>query len=269
MSSSVYGGAQSPALVNRFVLLGASNLTLSLRLVIQLLQQRLGGPSDVLVAAGHGRSYGQFSQVMFRQLPGITSSDLWKQLGLANVRPAYVLLTDIGNDIPYGYMPEQILAWLSWCVNRLQKQADHIVVTNIPIASIEAIPEWRYTMLRPILFPSCQLSRREVVERARVVHHGLVEMASIMNFKLFEPSEEWFGADAIHIRYWKRKAFYQRIAERFSVSCEAQCSVTANKPWLSMWKQHPRFAYKKMLGWERRNQQPSGQLADGTIISMY
>ena len=267
MSNGIQGGGQS--LPNRFVLLGASNLTVSLRLVIQLLQRRIGGPSDVLVAAGHGRSYGEFSQVMFRELPGITSSGLWKRLELASVRPTYALLTDIGNDIPYGYTPEQILGWVSWCVSRLQRQSVHIVMTNVPIASIKSISEWRYKMLRSVLFPRCQLSRREVVERASVVHHGLVEMAASKHFELLEPSSDWFGADAIHVHYWKRKAFYQRITEQFSSSNGTQCLDIGNEPWFSMWKQRPRFAYKKVLGRERRNQQPSGQLADGTIISMY
>lgn len=269
MNNGIHGGGQSPALANRFVLLGASNLTLSLRLVIQLLQRRIGGPSDVLVAAGHGRSYGEFSQVMFRELPGITSSGLWKQLELDNVRPTYALLTDIGNDVPYGYTPEQILGWVSWCVSRLQRQSVHIVMTNVPIASIKSISEWRYKMLRSVLFPRCQLSRREVVERASVVHHGLVEMAASKHFELLEPSSDWFGADAIHVHYWKRKAFYQRITEQFSSSNGMQCLDTGNEPWFSMWKQRPRFAYKKVLGRERRNQQPSGQLADGNVISMY
>jgi len=93
VSNGIHGGGQSPVLANRFVLLGASNLTVSLRLVIQLLQRRIGGPSDVLVAAGHGRSYGEFSQVMFRELPGITSSGLWKRLELDNVRPTLLCRT--------------------------------------------------------------------------------------------------------------------------------------------------------------------------------
>ena len=37
-------------LKNRIFLLGASNLTMSHRLIVQLLQQRCGSPSEVLVA---------------------------------------------------------------------------------------------------------------------------------------------------------------------------------------------------------------------------
>lgn len=269
MSGDVHGGVQSPVQVNRLILLGASNLTMSLYMVIKLLQQRVGGPSDVLVAAGHGRSYGEPSQVLFRELPGIASSGLWKQLNQADVQPTYALLTDIGNDIPYGYTAQQILGWVNWCVSRLQRRAVHVVVTNIPIASIEAISEWRYQMLRPLLFPNCRLSRSGVIERARVVHQGLVEMALSKRFELLELSSDWLGADAIHVRFGKRKAFYQYVTQRFSASSEVPCSVAGNKPWFSIWKQRPRFAYKKVFGQELYNRQPSGQLSDGTIISLY
>ena len=142
----------SKAPTNRIVLLGASNLTLSLRLIIQLMQHHFGGPSEVLVAAGHGRSYGQFSQVLVRGLPGITGCGLWRQFESADTQPTYALLTDIGNDIPYEYTPEQILAWVGRCVEQLQKNSAHIVMTNIPIESIERLPELRYKFLRNILY---------------------------------------------------------------------------------------------------------------------
>lgn len=269
MSDSVHRGVRPSVLANRLILLGASNLTMSLYTAIELLQQRVGGPSDVLIAAGHGRSYGEPSQIMFRELPGIISSGLWKRLDRANVRPTYALLTDIGNDIPYGYTTQQILDWVNWCVSRLQRQAVHVVVTNIPIASIETVSEWRYKMLRPLLFPNCRLSRHEVIERARGVHQGLIEMAVSKRFELLELSSDWLGADAIHIRIGKRRDFYRYVAEQFPASSEIQCSVVGNKPWLSILKQQPRFAYRKLLGQEQYRRQPSAQLTDGTIISMY
>lgn len=269
MSGSVHERVHSPALANRLILLGASNLTMSLYTVIELLQQRVGGPSDVLIAAGHGRSYGEPSQIMFRELPGIISSGLWKRLDRAIERPTYALLTDIGNDIPYGYTAQQILGWVNCCVNRLQRQAVHVVVTNVPIASIETISEWRYKILRPLLFPSCRLSRNEVIERARAVHQGLVEMAVSKRFELLELSSDWLGSDAIHIRIGKRSTFYRYVAEQFPASREIQCSLTGKKPWLSILGQRPRFAYKKVFGQEQYSRQPSAQLTDGTIISMY
>lgn len=254
---------------NRVVLLGASNLTLSLRLIIQLMQHCFGGPSEVLVAAGHGRSYGQFSQVLFRGLPGITGSGLWQQLELADTLPTYALLTDVGNDIPYEYTPAQILGWVGYCVEQLQKHAAHIVMTNIPIESIDCLPERRYKFLRNILYPSCRLSKSEVVDRARAVHQGLIEMAATKQFMLCELASDWFGVDGIHVSYWKRKGLYQHVLQQLPVSDEIQGGIEDELPFFSTWKQRPEFAHKTLFGREKYCPQPSGRLVDNTAISLY
>ncbi len=254
---------------NRIVLLGASNLTMSLRLIIQMMQYHYGGPSEVLVAAGHGRSYGQFSQVLFRGLPGITGCGLWQQFELTKTCPTYALLTDVGNDIPYEYAPEQILLWTGYCVEQLQKQAAHVVMTNIPIESIECLTERRYKFLRNILYPSCRLSKCEVVNRARAVHQGLIEMAAAKQFKLCELKQDWFGVDGIHINYWKRKAFYQQVLQQLPVPNEMPERNVDELPFFSTWKRCPQFARKTLFGKVRFCNQPSGELADRTTISLY
>ena len=163
---------------NRIILLGASNLTLSLRLVIHLMQQRFGGPSEIPAAVGHGRAYGSANQVLLRGLPGIAASGLWPQLNSAGVLPTYALLTDIGNDILYGSAPEQILRQVGWCVEQLQMQSAQIIVTNLPMASIEDLSDRRYTFYRNIFYPFCRLPRSETVSRARSVYQGLIDLAS-------------------------------------------------------------------------------------------
>ena len=258
-----------PEPMNRIVMLGASNLTLSLSTIIQLLQHRCGQPSDVLVAAGHGRSYGQFSQVLNRGLPGITASGLWSHLESSNTLPTYAFLTDIGNDIPYGYTPEQILEWVGWCVEQLQRQSAHIVMTNIPMASIESLSEQRYTIIRSMLFPFSNLSKGEAVDRAREVHRGLIDIAASKNFELYEQEPVWFGPDGIHVLYWKRKELYRRIFKKFPIPISEREPISGKALRFSAWKQRPRFSYKKVFGREQRCQQPSGQLVDGTTVSKY
>jgi len=269
MSGDPGNGNLPPEPMNRIVTLGASNLTLSLRTIIQLLQHRCGQPSEVLVAAGHGRSYGQFSQVLIRGLPGITASGLWSHLESANILPTYAFLTDIGNDIPYGYMPEQILEWVAWCVEQLQKQDAHIVITNIPMTSIESLSTRRFTIIRSLLFPFSQLSKPELINRAKEVHGGLIDMASSKNFKLYEQESAWFGPDGIHVLYWKRKELYRRVFEQLPLSRGEREPAADTAPRFLAWKQRPQFAYKKVLGREQRHQQPSGLLVDGTTVSMY
>ena len=256
-------------LVNRVVLLGASNLTLSLRKVIELVRQRCGGPNDVLVAVGHGRSYGQHSQVLARVLPGITSCGLWAHLDASDPLPTYALLTDIGNDILYGCLPEDILRWVNSCVERLQQQDAKIIVTNLPLDPIESLSETRFRIFRSIFFPSAKLSRRETLARARTVHLGLQDMAARWRFDLCEPEPRWFGPDAIHLHYWKRAEAYRRIVGGFTETLSAQDLRGADASRESVWQRRPRFARTWVLGKERRCRQPSGELVDGSIVSKY
>ena len=255
--------------LNRIILLGASNLTLSLRLVIELMQTRVNSPSDILVAAGHGRSYGQFSQVLVRGLPGITKCGLWRQLELEETQQTYAFLTDIGNDIPYENSPAKILAWVGKCVDRLQKHSAQIVMTNVPVVSIENLTERRYLFLRNILYPFCRLSKSEVVENAYLVYQGLIEMSATKQFVLCEQEPDWFGSDGIHVKYWKRKAFYRQFIQKFLSEGIEQQSNEDKKYCASSWKQRPRYAYKTIFGKPIYCQQPSGRLVDNTTISLY
>lgn len=254
---------------NRLVLLGASNLTLSLRLVIQLMQRRCGNPSEVLVAAGHGRSYGHHSRVIFRGLPSITSCGLWPHLGSVGPQATFALLTDIGNDIPYGYQPADILKWVAWCIERLQRQTAHIVMTNLPITSVEALSTWHYNMLRSLFFPHSRLTKDEVVNRARELHSGLIELAAHSNVKIFELEPVWLGPDSIHILLWKRKQLYRRVFEYLPDLSSSDSQAGTIVQFDSNWRQRSQFASKNIFGREYLAQQPSGQLNDGTTISKY
>ncbi len=251
------------------VLLGASNLTLYLRRVIGLLRSRCGGPSDVLVAAGHGRSYGQRSRVLLRALPGISACGLWTQLEASGDLPTCALLTDIGNDIPYGYKPDDILQWVGACAERLQRRDARIVVTNLPLARIESLSETRFRILRSILFPSSRLSKRDLVERSRAVHRGLRKMAASRGFRLYEPEADWFGPDVIHIRYRKCAEAYRFVVEGLTDDADPECPLEAGAWRALTWKKRPRFARQRILGRQWCCRQPSGQLIDGSRVSLY
>jgi hypothetical protein len=256
---------------NRIILLGASNLTLSLRLVTHLMQQRFGGPSEFLAAVGHGRAYGSANQVLLRGLPGINASGLWPQLNSVGVLPTYALLTDIGNDILFGSKPEQILRSVVWCVEQLQMQSAQIVVTNLPMVSIEDLSERRYTFYRNIFYPFCRLPRSETVSRVRAVYQGLIDLASRRNFTLYEQEPVWFGPDGIHVHYWKRHAFYRDVLGCFAVpgSNDKPVSSESRKELSLTWQRRPKFAYKTLLGREVHCQQPSGRLMDGSSVFKY
>ncbi len=259
----------SDAFTNRFVLLGASNLTLSLRLIIHRLQQRLGGPSEVLAAVGHGRAYGLPSQALGRGLPSITDCDVWHQLEYLPVRPTYALLTDIGNDILYGSSSQQVLQSVSWCVAQLQRHGAQVVVTNLPLAAIERLSVRRYLFYRKLFYPSSSLSRDEALRCVGAVHLGLRELAWQQHFLLHEQHLQWFGADGIHVRYRLRSRFYRDIVASFPLVGNSSSQSDRYRDDVQPWQRRARFAYKTLLGREVRCTQPSGRLADGSIVFKY
>lgn len=257
----------SASFKNRFILLGASNLTLSLRLVIDLMQRQSGAPSEIFTALGHGRAYGVCSQMLSRGLPAIANCGLWPQLAAVRPHPVYALLTDIGNDILYELPPEQILRAVEWCVSQLQQQSAQIVVTNVPMDSIKQLSERRYLLFRNLFYPFCKLPGNEAVHRARIVHAGLADMAARMHFKLYEQEPAWFGLDGIHVNYWQREAYYKDILTQFSMP--DGISSSNKQGFLLTWQKRPTFAFKSVFGHAIQCPQPSGRLADGSRISKY
>src|SRR5438552_11262132 len=105
--------------VGRLAALGASNLTRGFQAVVSAARAAWGGEVEILAALGHGRSYGVRSRVAFRALPGILESGLWPELESRPRAVTRALVTDVGNDIPYGFLADQILAWVEEALDRL------------------------------------------------------------------------------------------------------------------------------------------------------
>jgi len=101
-----------PADVARVVALGASNLTRGFQTVIATARAAWGPDVEMLAALGHGRSYGAQSRLIVRTLPGILQSGLWRKLETLPVAPTRGLITDVGNDIVYGFSAQQTLEWV-------------------------------------------------------------------------------------------------------------------------------------------------------------
>src|SRR5207245_935521 len=79
--------------------------------VIATARAAWGPDVEMLAALGHGRSYGAQSRLIVRTLPGILQSGLWRKLETLPVAPTRGLITDVGNDILYGFSAQQNPDW--------------------------------------------------------------------------------------------------------------------------------------------------------------
>ena len=198
--------------MNQLILIGASNVTIAFPRLVHGLSQRVGGPLEIWGVHGHGRSYGTWSKVLGRSLPGIIGSRFWDAWPPSeHATPPRALLTDIGNDILYGHDAAQILEWVETCVNRLKGLDAEIAMTRLPLASLETLSRLRFTLARKILFPGCRLDLSEIRRQAEELDSGVIALAAKYSIPLTEPEGRWYGIDPIHIRSRFMESAWQKI----------------------------------------------------------
>ena len=209
--------------IGRVVALGASNLTRGFQTVVSTAREAWGPRVEVLAALGHGRSYGAHSRVAFRRLPGILESGLWSELESRPRLATRALVTDVGNDILYGFSAEQTLAWVEEAIRRLSRITDDIVLTDLPLASIRRLSSLKFLLFRSVLVPSCRLSLAQVLERAESLSQGLARLSTASGARFLRLDPSWYCFDPIHVRpsLW-REAWQQVLG--------APCAAASNGP---------------------------------------
>jgi len=190
--------------IARIVALGASNLTCGFHTVVSAARAAWGSEVQVLAALGHGRSYGAPSTVLIRTLPGILESGLWRTLESLPQVPTRALVTDVGNDILYGFSANQTLAWVEEALSRLQRVTRDIILTDLSLESIQHLSQPRYLMFRSIFFPGSRMPLARLLETAELINAGLAELSTAHGARLFRLDPAWYGLDPIHIRpaFW-------------------------------------------------------------------
>jgi hypothetical protein len=247
----------------RAVLLGASNLTLGLRQALAAARARVGAPLEVLAALGRGRSYGTDSWFCGRRLPGIGACGLWPALAAGGSRPTWALVTDVGNDLPYGASAEAILGWVGQALDRLDAARARTVITTLPLDNLRRIPAWQFELWRRLIFPLHRTSREAILARAEVVDAGLRAMARERGLALVEHDRAWYGADPIHVRRARRSEAWSAILAAWGPEARA----TGAAPLPGAWTLVPERRW--VLGVEGGRPQPCARLADGTTLSLY
>ncbi|MBI2824987.1 MAG: SGNH/GDSL hydrolase family protein [Planctomycetia bacterium] len=252
----------------RVILVGASNLTRGISTVIDCAHRLWGCPLDVMAALGHGRSYGARSRVLGRSLPSILDSGLWPDLAARPALPTAALVTDIGNDLLYEAPVERIADWVSRTLDELLRHNARVVMTRLPVGNIDRLPEWKFRVLRRLMFPYGRLSFSAIAARAHELDARVTAAAASRGIPVVPLRPEWYGWDPIHLKSRHWPAVWHEILSCWHESPEAEAPPRID--WLrAIYLQSLVPAQRWFLGIEQRGKQPCGRLADGTVLSFY
>jgi hypothetical protein len=252
----------------RLVVLGASNVALALPTLVAAARALWGGPLDVLLAFGHGRSYGMRMPLLWRELPGIIDCGLWRALEGRPPAPTAALLTDIGNDLLYEVPVPAIAAWVETCLDRLEQAGARVAMTSLPMRSVSGLSPSRFRVIRSIFFPRSQLRYDTILGWARELDERLRRLARERGAILVEPRPEWYGFDPIHIRRGRRAAAWLEMLSALAGGSRGVVSFPPRlrrSPRLWLLKAEQRWVF----GRERYTAQPTARLHDGTTLALY
>ena len=198
------------------VVLGASNVSRGLARLAAVMRTRQPGPVDLFVAAGHGRSYGANSRVLMRRLPSILGAGLWRALERERVgdrRPVHALVTDIGNDLLYGFSVEQVADWVRESLARLSARGATVAVTRLPLESVARVGPLRYRALRTLYVPGCPLSLEGLKDAVERLDTEVVAAAAECGEAVLDQPGDWYGLDAMHVRRQCLDALWHRACD--------------------------------------------------------
>ena len=252
------------------VAIGASNLSRGLPRLVATARAR-GGPADLLVAAGHGRSYGANSRVAWRRLPSILRCGLWNALDhaepAASDRPVMAIVTDIGNDLLYGFSVAQIAGWVRECVARLAARGPRVAVTALPLASVARAGPLRYRLLRTVYVPGCPLSLAELRSGAEGLDAAVRGIAAEHGAAVIEQSGDWYGFDSIHVRRRRLDSLWAEAADAWSLPRPRASPRATLVEWARLGRRAAEV--RSLAGVMRYTRQPVVRWTDGGTLSLY
>ena len=250
----------------RLVVLGASNVTRSLATATRTVRHLWNEPVDLMVAAGLGRSYGSTSNVLGRKLPGILQCRLWDELNARPPRDTYAVITDLGNDIVYGFEPALIAQWLEACLERLSG-CKRLVITELPLETVNELGPWRFLLLRTLSYPSSRIRLAGALEKAAALNEHVKQLAARYNGVVVRPSKDWFGLDPIHIRARDWTRAWQKISAPLA---DEQRIAVAPPSWRQRLRIMRLRPYERHVwGLKQHQAQPARVFDDGSRISLY
>jgi hypothetical protein len=259
---------ETSAAQQRVVLLGASNLSIMFPTIVESARAMFAQPLEMFIAKGFGRSYGQQSKFFGKKFPGILQSNLWDAMGRAQALPTVAIIADIGNDLAYEAPVATILQWIEETLDRLAEHRARVVLNDLPLASLSMVGTMRYRLLRELLFPSCRLSRDEMLRRAEHLSEALRRIAHKRKIPIFSGRSESYGLDPIHPRRAAAGEIWQQMLQAISPTQQRFNLVRPSAKTILRLHQLKPESWRQ-LGWQRRVAQPHGRLTDGTTIALF
>lgn len=190
------------------VILGASNLTFSLRQVLHRAARSYDGPIDIYLAYGPGRSFGLRAGNPLNQFVGIARTKLWQDLRTAVARDQKpelrAFITDLGNDLVYTRGEVHLVRWLERILKNLTQINARIGVTALPVASLQKMPRPMFQLVRRFFFPSIRISRAEAMLWIQSMQSNLEKLSQKYHCQLLTTEPGWYTLDHFHIKFLKR-----------------------------------------------------------------
>lgn len=245
----------------RIVALGASNLTRGFGTIVSTARSVWGPDVEIFGAFGHGRSYGAPSLFLFRTLPSILKSGLWAELERRPPMMTRALVTDVGNDILYGFSVERTVGWVEEVLRRLAGVTQDIVLTGLPLAAVYRLSRMKFLVFRSMLVPSCRLTLAQVIEKAERVNEGLVGLSHAYGAKFVHLHPAWYGFDPIHVRpsCW-RMAWQEILGEPVARSREVRSMVESVRLYLMRPERRSVFGIEQVTPQSGVALRPGGQV---------
>jgi hypothetical protein len=222
----------------------------------------------MMVAMGHGRSYGQDSLVLGRKISGIFPCALWQDLQKRAKLPTTAFVTDIGNDLLYGATPDRLLEWVARCLDRLAEAGAATIVTQMPVGNIERLSERRFQFFRRLFFPRSTLTLVDAKRFAREINERLIALGESRNLSVIPVSPSWYGLDPIHLTWRAKREAWSTLLAGWQTTNEP-LALQRSSLWTAAYLSALVPFERSRFGIRRRTVQPCGRFSDGTTISMY
>jgi hypothetical protein len=253
--------------IARVVLLGASNVVLGFCPAVRAARERLGAPLEVFAASGHGRSYGTTGRVFGRALPAISTCGLWSALAERPSLATFAVVTDVGNDLAFGFEPQEIEEWVDTCLAQLAGHGAQTVLTGLPLDALQRLPAWEFRFFSRLFFPGRSFERDDVLDAARDLDARLQRLARERKLVDLAPRPEWYGHDPIHVLRGARKEAWRTYMAPWEPKTRPKRAV----PFDARWKQRGALiaAERTLFGRPAGRAQPCANLADGTRFFLY